>query len=324
MTPLILGVDMAKATFDLHILDHHKPKRSLTFPNTPEGFVAMLERLPDTQQVVLGVESTSTYHLRLATWAHQRGWEVFVLNPSRVHASTHTLSPTHKTDAIDSWLIAEFVRQKRHLLRAFEPESRASMLVRALNRERSSLVTQRTRILNKIEALPACLGELREHLEEMVEMLNAALAKLETKQAKAVEEDEKLSRQSGLLLGIPAVGKVLVATLLAEYGDLSQYDNAKVLTAKTGMVPLSKSSGTSVCRNGRMIRTGNAHVRRVLYMAAMSAFRSKAWKDWIDAKRPTKQGGKKLIMCVMDKILRLCFGVCKSMQPFDEKIAFST
>ena len=65
-----------------------------------------------------------------------------------------------QTDAIDSWLIAEFVRQKRHLLRAFEPESRASMLVRALNRERSSLVTQRTRILNKIEALPACLGGL--------------------------------------------------------------------------------------------------------------------------------------------------------------------
>lgn len=62
---------------------------------------------------------------------------------------------------------------------------------------------------------------------------------------------------------------VTAATIAAELGDLKRFATPRQLMAFLGLVPSEHSSGESQ-RRGRITRTGNSHVRRVLVEAAWS------------------------------------------------------
>ena len=74
-----------------------------------------------------------------------------------------------------------------------------------------------------------------------------------------------------LLRSVPGVGKVLSATLLAHLPELGAL-NRKQIAALAGLAPFNRDSGS--LRGSRCIWGGRAQVRRVLYMAVVSAVRS--------------------------------------------------
>jgi transposase len=72
---------------------------------------------------------------------------------------------------------------------------------------------------------------------------------------------------------------VTAVTIAAELGDLKRFATPRQLMAFLGLVPSEHSSGESQ-RRGRITRTGNTHVRRVLVEAAWSyQFRPNMSKD---------------------------------------------
>ena len=324
MSTLFLGVDIAKDTFDVHFLDIHKPKRSKTFKNTIAGFKAMRSSLPEHEQLILGLESTGIYHLELAHWAHEQGWTVFVLNPANARKHHDVISNGHKTDALDAWALAEYVRQCHHLLRPFVPEAPIWRQARELNHRRKALIRQRVRETNRFETVSKDNKFLKSSLKRTVRMLEKEIVRVEKALESLMREDEAMSQQLDLSQTIPGVGEVLSKTLTVELGDLSQYANAKAMTAIVGLVPFEKSSGTSVRGKKKKRRRGKERVRAVLYMAALSAFRHPDWADWIEKRQSNGKTGMKLVVAVMDKLLRICFGVVKSGLPYDKNIAFAT
>lgn len=65
------------------------------------------------------------------------------------------------------------------------------------------------------------------------------------------------------------VAEVTATTLVAEIGYFSRFEHPKQLMAYAGLVPSEYSSG-GTRRQGRITKTGNAHVRRVVVEAAWS------------------------------------------------------
>ena len=57
------------------------------------------------------------------------------------------------------------------------------------------------------------------------------------------------------------------ATLVAAWGEFSQFSHPRQLMAFTGLVPMESSSGKTPSR-GPIMKTGNVHVRRVLVESA--------------------------------------------------------
>jgi transposase len=66
------------------------------------------------------------------------------------------------------------------------------------------------------------------------------------------------------LRGISLITAVIIA---AELGDLRRFPTAPSLMGYLGLVPSERSSGSTTMR-GRITRTGNGHVRRVLVESA--------------------------------------------------------
>lgn len=91
---------------------------------------------------------------------------------------------------------------------------------------------------------------------------------------------DALSEQIGVLLpewsmapvvtalqALRGVALVVAATLVAEVGDLTRFDNPRQLMAHLGLVPSERSSGATI-RRGGITKTGNAAARRAMTEAA--------------------------------------------------------
>jgi len=71
------------------------------------------------------------------------------------------------------------------------------------------------------------------------------------------------------LQALRGVAKVSATTIAVEIGSFSRFETAKQLMAYCGVVPSEHSSGNTR-RQGAITKTGNAHVRRVLFESAWS------------------------------------------------------
>jgi transposase len=69
------------------------------------------------------------------------------------------------------------------------------------------------------------------------------------------------------LQAMRGVGKLSATTIAVEIGSFSRFNTAKQLMAYCGVVPSEHSSGNTR-RQGAITKTGNAHVRRVLFESA--------------------------------------------------------
>lgn len=69
------------------------------------------------------------------------------------------------------------------------------------------------------------------------------------------------------LVALRGVDTLTAMTLLSELGDVSRFDEPRQLMGYLGLVPSEHSSGGRR-RQGRITRTGNSHVRRVLVESA--------------------------------------------------------
>ena len=104
-----------------------------------------------------------------------------------------------------------------------------------------------------------------EELKKRLLEAQARVGRLEAALAEVVET----WRFGPLVRGLQAlrgVRLVVAATLVAEVGDMTRFQNPKQLMAYVGLVPSEHSSGARTSR-GRITRAGNAHARTMLVEA---------------------------------------------------------
>src|SRR3954468_18649639 len=101
---------------------------------------------------------------------------------------------------------------------------------------------------------------------EAVELATARVGRLTARLAERVATWEKAPLVTALQ-ALRGVDLVSAATLVAEVEDFRRFSSATELMSFVGLVPSEHSSGGSG-RQGRITRTGNGHVRRILVESA--------------------------------------------------------
>jgi transposase len=127
-------------------------------------------------------------------------------------------------------------------------------------------------LLQQVMEHPAQQIVLQEYLDAMREA-GARVQRL-TGQIRELLSQWRRSPFVAAYQALRGVSIIVAATVVAEVGDLSRFNNPKELTAYVGLVPSEHSSGTTE-RRGRITKTGNANARRVLVEAAW-AYRLRA------------------------------------------------
>jgi transposase len=311
----VIGIDVAKATLAVSVLKGEQVQ-SQEFSNEASGFKA-LEKWLEQQEVVgmaVGMEATGRYWEAVATHLYEAGYQVHVINPAQISAFRKTLLKRTKTDREDATLIARFCRQCQP--KVWQPHSPAVHELQSLLHHYDSLMEERKRLKNRLQVQNSSTFVLTQ-LQDQLDFLERQLDALKQQIDSHVDQEPPLRAASDLIDSIPGIAPLTAAKILAEIGDASQFASADQLATYAGLCPANFVSGTSVHAHPRMSKTGNKHLRKALYMPALSAINHNPRVAPLAQRLHLKgKPRKEIVGAAMHKLIRLVFGVLHSKQPF--------
>jgi transposase len=319
MNTFMVGIDISKDKFDAAFLDGER-WRERTFPNASRGhraLAAWLRRHAGGVSWHACMEATGRYAETLAGFLHAEGFAVSVVNPAQVKAFGQSELLRAKTDAADARLIARFAAA--HRPRPWTPAPPEQKKLQALMRHRDALLADRRRHENRLEgADPFVAASIR----RVVKGLDKELRAVEREVRRHLAAHPPMRTDAELLATIPGVGATTAALILAEAPALRSLPDARALAAFAGLVPRHRQSGSSVRGRSRLAKTGNARLRRALYMPAVVAMKcNPLLRPFAQRLREAGKPMMAVVAAVMRKILHLAYGVLKHQKPFDPQWA---
>lgn len=313
---MILGIDIAKAKFDVTVLVTGLRPRHHSFANTAHGFAQLQTWLGPTaaSAVQVCMEATNIYWEALATYLHGQGYAVSVVNPLRIAGYAKSQLQRNKTDKLDSAVIAAFCATQHPP--AWTPPTAAQQTLRSLSRHRDDLLKTRTQQTNRRSTCTEPL--VQKSLDTLIDLLDRELAQVETQMADLVQQQSQFREELVLLTSIPGIGELTAYKLMAELYDLAAYPDVNALDADAGLSPAHYESGQSVHRQPKLAKVGKAAVRSALYLPALNAIRHNPFvKQLADRLKAKGKIPMVIIGAAMRKLLHLVYGVVKHKQPFD-------
>jgi len=266
----VIGIDVSKADFHVCLLQGGRVKPK-SFSNNKTGY-RQLQRWLRDENVVEGhacMEATGGYWLGLATALFEGGLRVSVVNPSKTSFFARSQLRRTKTDKVDAEMIAEFCKTQEP--GSWQPPAPEILELRALLSYRRQLVEERVRLVQTVRDIHAG-KELSKLHRTLLKSLTETIAGVERQMRDVVNAHDKLKTSVGRLEPVKGFGFLTAVALVAKL-PVERLRNAKAAVAHVGLAPSERQSGTSVHGKPRICKTGDAELRRDLYMPAKSAIR---------------------------------------------------
>lgn len=261
-----VGIDVSKDWLDVHVLP---AEARLRVPNTDQGIRQLKRWLAGFEIALVVVEATGKWHRHVQRSLVASAIQVAVVDPFRVRMFAKARGILAKTDRLDARVLALFAALMAPSVRPPAPQALAELA--ELVTARLTAVEAQTALKNQRSA--AMFKFVQHQLDRRIGRGDKDIAALDAAILKRIKADHGLARRYAILTSIPSFGFVTAAILiacLAELGSLT----AKQSGMLAGLAPIADQSGK---RDGaRVIFGGRARVRRVLYLAALTATRFNA------------------------------------------------
>jgi transposase len=303
-------------------LEREGQRRALkTFSNEPQGHQAIIRHLHHPgRRLRVCLESTGVYGLDLALALDRAGFEVMVANPRAVRHFATAMMQRSKNDRLDAVVLLEFA--VRMPFQAWVPPRPAALQLHAVARRLEALKETQAAEKSRLHAALATdttPPALRRDLERSLRSLRRAIARLSGEAVKIIEHDPDLKLRFDLLVSVRgSIAATSAIQILAELAVVCEELDVRQHVAYAGLDPRQCSSGTSVRKKVRISKTGNAHLRRALYMPALVAIRRQPHlRAFYLHLRDRGKLKMVALIAVMRKLLHAIYGMFKHRQPFD-------
>ena len=254
----VLGIDLAKQSFQLHGVDKDNQvvlKKKLN----RKQLCTSVANLP---VCLIGLEACGGSHhwVRIFT---EMGHTVRMMAPQFVKPYVKS----NKNDAVDAEAICEAVQRPN--MRFVPAKTIEQQDIQSLHRIRSQLVGRRTAQGNQIRGLlmeygiiiPQGISYIRKSLPDILEDGENLLSVIFREQLKGLYDemaylDERIdtlelslkmicqqNEDCKRLLTIPGIGLMTATALISAVGDISAFKNGRELAAWLGLVPRQHSTG---------------------------------------------------------------------------------
>lgn len=305
MHQLYLGVDVSKDRLDVfhpslgpsQVVNEAKAIRVLVRTARRGGFWVIFEATG-------GYDRTLREALEAADIPFSR------LNPRQARDFARASGLLAKTDRVDARMLAEFGRRMQPPRTAATPAIRKQL--QALASRRRQLVEARkeeaTRLAQTADPL------VRADIRAMITILAHHIRDFEARIAALVASDPDLAQVARRMQGVPGIGPIVAATLIAELPELGRLCRRRI-AALAGLAPMAQDSGKM--RGRRSIRGGRANVRSMLTIAALHASRHGAIFKAFRARLTAAGKPIKLVLtATAHKLLTILNAMMKSDQEF--------
>jgi transposase len=302
-----VGIDVAKDHLDVHLRPTDEAFR-VSYDDA--GLAPLLARLRGVTPTVIVLEASGGYEVSLTALLASAGLPVAVVNPRQIRDYARAIGQLAKTDTLDARVIALFAEAVRPAARPV-PDEQAQAL--------GELIARRRQLVDMLGAEQNRRRLLRDrrvqrHLDAHIAWLEEALRRLDHDLTTLVRSTPAWREADDLLRSVPGIGPVTACTLIADLPELGRLDRRRI-AALAGLAPFARDSGAF--RGRRMIAGGRPHIRRVLYMATLSAIKHNPairlfHHRLVTAGRP----GKVAITAAMRKLLTILNAMLRDRRPW--------
>ena len=315
-----VGVDVSKDSLEVAIKYDAK---SFSVRNDLTGITQLLQRLPSPGACVVVIEGSGGYERGAIAELLQAGHRVALVNPRQVRQFANGLGHLAKTDPIDARVLAKFGQtvEPPCLIIPTGPQAELKQLVE----RRRQLVELRTAETNRQQQLSS--KKTLNSVAAVLKLVNKQVKNLETQIAQLINQHDDWQQRSELIQSHPGLAEVSASTLIADLPELGQINRQRI-TALVGLACYNHDSGK--LKGQRSIWGGRSEVRRILYMATLTAIRRcpiiKAfYKRLLKGSAETQPKLKKVaLVACMRKILITLNEMIRTKTPWADRLATAT
>jgi len=315
----VIGIDISKQTFDVSFRKKDKLFH-IIYDNNLKGFKKFIKSIAHKDLVVVVMEASGPYYVKLAKYLYGIGIKVSVVNPLIIRRFSQMKFYRAKTDKKDARIIMEYGELEIKSIRLWKPESEGSQSLKQMQTTLELLRKQVRQSKNQLSAFKSSgllNKDVEKGLKNVIKSTERNIDKLEVQMLEICTTHYKESLE--LITSIPSVGNKTAMMLIAITDNFSKFEHNKQLIAYIGLAPRVYQSGTSVKGKGHICKMGKSQVRKLLYMCTWTAKRYN--KTCIEMYERLKAKGKpeKVIkVALANKLLKQIFAVATSKQKYIE------
>jgi transposase len=300
-----VGIDVSAATLDVAV--HEGSVTQVR--NDANGIAAVVRALQAVPATLVVLEATGAYHRDVTSALVAAGVAVAVVNPRQVRDFARSTGQLAKTDRLDARVLAQFAAVVRPTPRPVPSE--ATLELAALLERRRQLVEMLVAEKNR---LSVARKPVQPSVKQIIRALEKALASADEDIDRWIRQSPVWCAQEDLLRTVPGVGPQTARILMAALPELGHLTRREI-AALVGVAPLACDSGT--LRGQRHCWGGRAHIRAVLYMAAVSATRcNPVLRAMYCRLRAAGKPAKVALVACMRRLITMLNAMMKTQQPW--------
>lgn len=310
---LVVGIDISKNFLDVFVSGSATLQR---YANDASGRAQLATDMLALAPNLIVAEATGGLERLLIAELAAQQLPLVLANPRQVRDFAKASGQLAKTDALDARVLATFGIAIRPTVRPL-PEEQALELADLVGRRRQlvdMMVAEKLRLQQA--AGKALRRDIKLHIQWLEKRLRASDAGLND----AIQKSEIWRAKDDLLAEVKGIGPVCRITLLALLPELGHL-NRKQIAALVGVAPFNRDSG--YYRGTRRVWGGRSEVRKVLYMATLSAIRSRnevVHSFYRRLKEQVKPGKVAVVAC-MRKLLTILNAMLRDQAHFRPQVA---
>jgi transposase len=297
-TPLaVIGCDVGKASI---VICDSRDDRIRSIRNRAEDLAIFAASLDSGCLVVC--EATGGYESALLAAMVTAGVPAHRADARKVKAFIRSWGTLGKTDAIDARALANYGRDRHTSLARWQARDLYRDQLQALVLARKDLIDTRVAYTNRLAAPGSRHTKI--YLEALLAAVKLQIAAIEADTKALIRDNEPLKQAVKTMTSIVSIGFVTASSLLALLPELGSVDRWQIASL-SGLAPHPNQSGFT--EGYRRTKGGRPEVRKVLFMAALSAIQHH------ETLRPFYEklianGKKKLValVAVMRKLVIIC------------------
>jgi transposase len=195
---------------------------------------------------------------------------VHVLLPNRIKGYFKFLNLKSKTDKIEAEGLAQLGIDQE--LPVWEPASPLMYSLKGLNRERNTLIDQKTVVSNRLHAEQSRQGpdkRIIKRLKQQLRLLENQIKEVAQDMQHSLDQDPALKERIENICQIKGLGWITVLGIIAETNGFKLVSHKSQLVSYAGYDVVERQSGSSVRGKTRISKKGNRHIRRALHFPAL-------------------------------------------------------
>lgn len=307
-----IGIDICKEKLDVYT---SSTQQTAQFENSPSGLKKLVAALRKTNNPFVLFEATGGYEQGLMNALADNQIPFRRLNPRQVRdfAKSRNLA---KTDALDAKVIALFGMSNADIV----PQKLPSVNAQRLDK----LVTAQRQFSDMIVMLKTMMEHGTEkdisklQLQEL-KSLQRKMEVLEKEITQLIQDDPEYNRKDKLIRSVPGVGAKNSHELLAHLPELGQLSNGQI-SSLAGLAPKNRDSGKY--RGTRHVHGGRSSVRKLLFMASMSAIHyNPVIQAFYERLRAAGKSYKVAHTACMHKLLIILNAILRTGKPWENRLA---